>query len=61
LTYIFECIDNHPELQSIFEDDLEDLFGIRHNYDYDLKNYPLLLMTIPPKAKKSENIFRISK
>ena len=43
LTYFFECIANHPELQSIFEDDLKDLFGIRHNYEYDLKkNDPLL-------------------
>jgi hypothetical protein len=32
LTYFFECIANHPELQSIFEDDLKDLFGMGFHF-----------------------------
>jgi hypothetical protein len=53
LTYFFECVANHPELQSIFEDDLKDLFGIRHNYEYDLKkNDPLLADDNAPKSQE---------
>jgi hypothetical protein len=31
LTYFLQSISKHPNLQSIFEDDLKDLFGIRRN------------------------------
>lgn len=42
LTFFFECIANHKELQVLFEDDLKDLFGIKRNNPIE-KNYAYVL------------------
>jgi hypothetical protein len=69
LTYFLDSISKHPNLQSIFEDDLKDLFGIKRN-NPDAQNRGFMfgkLMTgimswdplaIDPKVKDKRN-FRL--
>jgi hypothetical protein len=35
LTFFFECIEDYPELEDLFHDDIKDLLGVRRNDTYN--------------------------